>query len=191
MNFEEYKAKKPEEIDFVDFYVVKDFDKMGLMGLKVPYKLIDLIGEDTPIEGLEVECSLHSFDYPYRDLVYDTEEYHSPKDFEVVVYEAKDLRYRHKGKLTYQREEFGENVRIVITPIFNEDKYNKALNEVKEEQQRLTEKFIGDAIVVCVGAESDMLLDGKAYKLMDKAVATHGVSQKALDYFDEFKFLID
>lgn len=47
MNFEEYKAKKPEEIDFVDFYVVKDFGKMGLMSLKVPYKLIDMIGEDT------------------------------------------------------------------------------------------------------------------------------------------------
>lgn len=188
MNFEGYKAKRPEEIDFVDFYVVKDFDKMGLMALKVPYSLIDMIGEDTPIKGMEVECSLHTFDYPYRGLL---DEGYSPQDFAVVVYEAKDLRYRHKGKLTYQREEFGDNVRIVITPIFNEDKYNKALNEAKEEQQRLTEKFIGDAIVACTGAESDMLLDGKAYKLMDKAVATHGVTQKALDYFDEFKFLID
>ena len=184
MNFEEYKAKKPEEIDFVDFYVVKDFDKMGLMSLKVPYKLIDMIGEDTPIEGLEVECSLHTFDYPYREL-YDTwEEYASPKDLGVVVYEAEDLRYRMNGKLTYQREDFGDNVRIVITPIFNEDKYNKALNESKEEQKRLTEKFIGDVI-------DGISNESKARSLMDKAVAAHGASQKALDYFDGFKFLID
>lgn len=181
MNFEEYKAKKPEEINFVDFYVVKDFDKMGLMALKVPYSLIDMIGEDTPIEGMEVECSLHTFDYPYRDLL---DKGYSQQDFVVVVYEAKDLRYRHKGKLTYQREEFGDNVRIVITPIFNEDKYNNAVIEVKEEQKRLTEKFIND------------LIDGisnqdKARSLMDKAVAAHGITPKALDYFDEFKFLID
>ena len=188
MNFEGYKAPRVQEINYVDFYVVKDFGKKGLMTLKVPYSLIDMIGEDTPIEGMEVECSLHTFDYPYRDLL---DKGYSQQDFVVVVYEAKDLRYRHKGKLTYQREEFGDNVRIVITPIFNEDKYNNAVIEVKEEQKRLTEKFISDAIVVCAGAESDMLLEGKAYKLMDKAVAAHGISQKALDYFDEFKFLID
>ena len=181
MNFEEYKAPRVQEINYVDFYVVKDFGKMGLMTLKGPYSLIDMIGEDTPIEGMEVECSLHTFDYPYRDLL---DEGYSPQDFAVVVYEAKDLRYRHKGKLTYQREEFGENVRIVITPIFNEDKYNKALNESKEEQKRLTEKFINDVI-------DGVSNESKAHSLMDKAVATHGISQGALDYFDEFKFLID
>lgn len=184
MNFEEYKAKKPEEIDFVDFYVVKDFDKMGLMSLKVPYKLIDMIGEDTPIGGLEVECSLHTFDYPYQELIYDPDEYTSPKDFEVIVYNVCDLRYRMNGKLTYQREEFGENVRIVITPIFNSVKYFIAVEESKEEQKRLTEKFIHDVI-------NGISNEDKARSLMDKAVATHGVTQKALDYFDEFKFLID
>ena len=55
MNFREYYVKHPEEINFVDFYVVKDFDKMGLMSLKVPYSLIDMIGEETPTEGMEVE----------------------------------------------------------------------------------------------------------------------------------------
>lgn len=181
MNFEEYKAKKPEEIDFVDFYVTKDFDKMGLMGLKVPYKLIDMIGEETPIEGLEVECSYHTFDYPYRELL---DEDYSPRDFSNVVYEAKDLRYRLKGQLTYERIEFGDSVRIVITPIFNEDKYYKAVNEVHEEQKRLTEKFINDVI-------DGNSHESKARSLMDKAVSAHGISQKALNYFDEFKFLID
>ena len=181
MNFEGYKAPRVQEINYVDFYVVKDFGKMGLMTLKVPYSLIDMIGEDTPIEGMEVECSLHTFDYPYRDLL---DEGYSPQDFAVVVYEAKDLRYRMNGKLTYQREDFGENVRIVITPIFNEDKYNKALNEETKEQKRLTEKFINNSI-------DGISNESKARSLMDKAVAAHGVSQKALDYFDEFKFLID
>ena len=181
MNFEEYKAPRVQEINYVDFYVVKDFGKKGLMTLKVPYSLIDMIGEDTPIEGMEVECSLHTFDYPYRDLL---DEGYSPQDFAVVVYEAKDLRYRHKGKLTYQREEFGDDVHIVITPIFNEDKYYKALNESHEEQKRLTEKFINDSI-------DGISNERKARSLMDKAVAAHGVAQRALDYFDEFKFLID
>ena len=94
------------------------------------------------------------------------------------------MRYRHKGKLTYQREEFGDNVHIVITPIFNEDKYNKAVGEAQEKQKRLTEKFIKDVI-------DGISNESKAHSLMDKAVATHGISQKALDYFDEFKFLID
>ena len=30
MNFKEYYVKHPEEIDYVDFYVVKDFGKMAL-----------------------------------------------------------------------------------------------------------------------------------------------------------------
>lgn len=184
MNFEEYKAPRVQEINYVDFYVIKDFGKMEIMSLKVPYSLLDLIGEETPIEGMEVEHIGHTFDYPYQDQLMDEDEYHSPKYFEPVVYEANDLRYRRKGKLTYQREEFGENVRIVITPIFNEDKYNKALNEAHEEQKRLTENFINDAI-------DDISSQDKARSLMDKAVAAHGVSQKALDYFNEFKFLID
>ena len=33
MNFEEYKVAQVQEINYVDFYVVKDFDKMGLMNL--------------------------------------------------------------------------------------------------------------------------------------------------------------
>ena len=107
MNFEEYYVKHPEEINYVDFYVVKDFGKMGLMSLKVPYSLLDMIGEETPIKGVEVEHIGHTFDYPYRDLLSSN---YSPRDFKTVVYEARDLCYRHKGKLTYQREEFGDNV---------------------------------------------------------------------------------
>lgn len=184
MKFEEYYVKHPEEINFVDFYVVKDFDKMGLMSLKVPYSLIDMIGEETPIEGMEIEHVDHTFDYPYREKLTDEYEYHSPRYFETVMYEAKDLRYRSKGKLTYQRGEFGDDVRIVITPVFNEVKYNNAVEEAKEDQKRLTERFINDVI-------EGICNEDKARSLMDKAVAAHGISQGALDYFNEFKFLID
>ena len=184
MNFEEYKVAQVQEINYVDFYVVKDFGKMGLMNLKVPYSLLDMIGEETPIEGMEVEHTDYTFDYPYREKLTDEYEYHSPRYFEIVVYEAKDLRYRSKGKLTYQREEFGDNVRIVITPVFNEVKYNAAVEEAKEDQKRLTERFINGVI-------DGIYNEDKARSLMDKAVAAHGISQGALDYFDELKFLID
>ena len=184
MNFEEYKAPQIQEIDFVDFYVVKDFGKMGLMTLKVPYFLLDMIGEDTPIEGMEVEHVWHTFDWPYRDQLTDEFEYHSPMFFEPVIYKANNLRYRYKGKLTHQREEFGDNVSIVITPVFNAYNYHKESIKSCEEQERLTEKFINDVI-------DGILNQDKARSLMDKAVAAHGISQKALDYFDEFKFLID
>ena len=184
MNFKEYYVKHSEEINFVDFYVVKDFGKMGLMSLKVPYSLIDMIGEETPVEGMEIEHTDYTFDYPYREKLEDEYEYHSPRYFETVVYEAKDLRYRSKGKLTYQQEEFGDNVRIVITPVFNEVKYNNAVEEAKEDQKLLTEKFINDVI-------DGICNESKARRLMDKAVATYGISQGALDYFDELKFLID
>ena len=154
------------------------------MCLKVPYSLLDMIGEETPIEGMEVEHTDYTFDYPYLEKLTDEYEYHSPRYFEIVVYEAKDLRYRSKGKLTYQREEFGDNVRIVITPTFNEVKYNKAVEEAKEDQKRLTEKFINDVI-------DGICNESKARRLMDKAVATYGISQGALDYFNELKFQID
>ena len=193
MNFEEYKAKRLEEIDFVDFYVVKDFGKMGLMSLKVPYCALDLIGEETPIVGVSINSKGHTIDWPYRKKLTDEYELTSPRDLGVIVYDTKSLYCQRDNLKTKDCScIFGENnVRIVITPIFNSVKYFIAVEESKEEQKRLTEKFISDAIVVCAGAESDMLLDGKVYKLMDKAVATHGVTQKALDYFDEFKFLID
>ena len=184
MNFKEYYVKHPEEIDYVDFYVVKDFGKMGLMSLKVPYSLLDMIGEETPIEGMEAEHTDYTFDYPYREKLSDEYEYHSPRYFKTVVYEAKELRYRSKGKLTYQRDEFGDNVRIVITPVFNEVKYNAAIEEAKEDQKRLTEKFISDVI-------EGISNQDKARSLIDKAVAIYGISQGALDYFDELKFLID
>ena len=34
MNFEEYKAPRVQEINYVDFYVVKDFGKMGVNGFE-------------------------------------------------------------------------------------------------------------------------------------------------------------
>lgn len=184
MNFEEYRVNTPQELNFVDFYVVKDFGKMGLEVMKVSYGLLDLIGDKTPIEGLQVENCRHTFDYPYRERLYDEEYYTSPREFEVVVYEAKDLRYRRKGKLTYQREEFGDDVRIVITPIFNQSNYDKAVEESQKEQDTLTGKFINDVI-------KSVDNKNKAQELMKKAVSTHGISQKAIDYFEEFKFLIE
>lgn len=184
MNFEAYNVNPPQEIDFVDFYITKDFGKMGLEVMKVPYGLLDLIGDETPIEGLQVENCRHTFDYHYRERLYDEDYNISPREFEVVVYEAKDLRYRRKEKLTYQREEFGDAVRIVITPIFNQSNYNKAIEESQKEQDSLTDKFITDVI-------KDVNNKNKAQELMKKAVSTHGISQKAIDYFEEFKFLIE